>query len=329
MKRKTRIMLGGLALAVTVALIGPWLAIGAGAQSTEFSLVSGWFRDREVKYYDFGMNTGLASGSTVESAPIYVFIHGMNADGTPDFVEGQHNIVDVRPGDDGYSDLWQVMMVTVPSDYEPDSITSKEEIDDAGLEVTATDMFVNCPIVPAGSTLEDGPALTQGWYKGEEVFYPDFGANSPVAIPIYVFIHGMNADGTPDFVEGQANIIDAVPGDAGYSAFWRVTMVTVPAGYTPNSIRSADAVTASGFTMTQTDLVVNCPVTEVAPASTAPPATGATPPAGTAPPVAAPDTGAGRPADGSGSWAWVALGLLAAGVSAAIGAGALVSVRPK
>jgi hypothetical protein len=293
MRKALLAVVAAAAIATMLGALG-WQAASAGGEHKP--LVSGWYKDREVKYFDFGANTPLAQGSTVQTAPIYVFIHGMNADGTPDFVEGQHNIVDVLPGDEGYSDLWQVMLVTVPEDYEPDSITSKEDLDASGFEITATDMFVNCPIVPAGTTLEGGRPLTQGWHKGEEVFYPDFGANNTSAIPIWVFIHGMNADGTPDFVEGQQNIIDSVPGDAGYSAFWRVNLVTVPDGYEPNSIRSAAGVTASGFPVTQTDMVVNCPVTEVSDVVQAP----ASPQTGTTAPVGAPQTGTGDATAGSG-----------------------------
>lgn len=52
--------------------------------------------------------------------------------------------------------------------------------------------------------------------------------------------------------------------DGVYSAFWRVNLVTVGADYEANRIRSAAAVRAAGLPETQTDLVVNCPVTEVA-----------------------------------------------------------------
>ncbi len=310
------------AVAAVIGMLAPWLGVSASAQSTEFALVSGWYRDRAVEYYDFGANTQLDGTAGVAVAPIYVFIHGMNADGTPDFVEGQHNIVDVKPGDDGYSDLWQVMMVTVPPDYEPDSVTSKAEIDTAGYEVTETNMFVNCPIVPAGSTLEDGEPLVQGWYKGEEVFYPDFGMNSRAAIPIYVFIHGMNADGTPDFVEGQSNIIDAVPGDAAYSAFWQVTMVTVPQGYTPNSIRSASGVMSSGFARTTTQMIVNCPVTSVAAAAS--PAM-----ASSGAPVTAPNAGAGTAADEGWPVEAALAALVIAGAVAAGGGLTLVRRRSR
>ena len=260
--KRTIVMVAIIALLVVTgaAVLGET----AGAQAQEKTLTSGWYQDRQVEYYDFGTNTPLGASNTVPTQPIWVFIHGMNPDGTPDFVEGQHNIVDVKPGDPAYSDLWQVQLVTVPDDYVPDSIRSAEEVLDSGYDIAPTDMLVNCPIVPEGTTLEGGEPLVQGWYKGEEVFYPDFGANPATVEPIWVFIHGMNADGTPDLVEGQNNIIDTVPGEADYTAFWRVNMVTVPEGYEPNSIRSAADVIAAGFEITQTDMVVNCPVVEVA-----------------------------------------------------------------
>jgi pentapeptide MXKDX repeat protein len=238
-------------------------AMADASDPAEKELVSGWYQGQEVRYYDFGSNTPVEDNG-VSTAPIYVFIYGMNADGSPDFVEGQHNVVDVVPGDSGYSDLWQVMLVTVPEGYQPDSITSRDQLDAAGFEITATDMLVNCPIVPEGTTLAGGEELVQGWYKGQQVFYPDFGLNNTSAIPIWVFITGMDEQGNPQFVEGQRNIIDAVPGDPGYSAFWRVIMVTVPEGYEPDSIRSAADVMASGFTTTPANIVVNCPVTFVA-----------------------------------------------------------------
>lgn len=228
----------------------------------ELKLVSGWYKGDEVRYYDFGMNTKLASGARVATAPIYVFIKGMKSDGTPDFVEGQHNIITVVPGDAGYSDLWQVNMVTAPSGYTADSVKSKADIDSEGFAVQTVDMFVNCPVVPEGTTLEGGEPLVQGWNDGEEVFYPDFGMNPPAAIPIWVFITGMDSSGMPQFVEGQRNIIDAVPGDAGYSAFWQVNMVTVPSTYQANTAKSAADVREMDFEVTPTQMLVNCPVVE-------------------------------------------------------------------
>jgi hypothetical protein len=156
-----------------------------------------------------------------------------------------------------------VALVTVPQGYQANTIRSAAEVASSGYQVTSTNMFVNCPIVPEGTTFEGGEKLVQGWYRREAVFYPDFGANPPAAVPIWVVATGMDARGMPQLVQGQNNIIDLVPGDAGYSAFWRVNLVMAPAGYAPNSLKSAADVRASGYAVTETDMLVNCPVVSV------------------------------------------------------------------
>lgn len=233
-------------------------------EAREFALVHGWHRGNEVVYYDFGMSSPFTAPASIGVAPIYAFITGIDAAGNPQFVEGQHNIVDTVPGDDGYSDLWEVNLVTVGADYVADSIASREDMDAMSYPVTKPGLFVNCPIVPAGSTLENGESLTQGWYRGEKVYYPDFGPNPPIAIPIWVFATGVDGQGNPRFVEGQHNIIDSVPGDSGYSAFWNVNLVMVDASYVANSIKSAADVVSAGLEVVPTSLAVNCPVVTMA-----------------------------------------------------------------
>jgi hypothetical protein len=99
--------------AIAVGMALSWVAPAAHAQPPEpENLVSGWFRDQAVRYYDFGANTPLTGGDALLTAPIYAFIHGTNADGSPQLVEGQHNI-DGYPAT-GLQRSRQVMFVTVP-----------------------------------------------------------------------------------------------------------------------------------------------------------------------------------------------------------------------
>ena len=233
---------------------------GNGGGSTELKLINGWYRDRPVQYYDLGTNTKLTQGSSVVVAPIYAFFTGLDAQGSPRLVQGQDNVIGVGPGDPGYSDLWQLNLVNVPDGYAANDVKSVAAVMSSGFEITATTMFVNCPVVPKGTTLEGGKPLVQGWLDGREVFYPDFGLNPPVAIPIWAFADGMDNRGQPKLVSGQNNVIDALPSEPGYSAFWRVNLVMVPQNYQVNSIRSAQAVRDSGLTVQATDSVVNCPV---------------------------------------------------------------------
>ncbi|MEO5950954.1 MAG: hypothetical protein ABIQ44_00625, partial [Chloroflexia bacterium] len=78
--------------------------------------------------------------------------------------------------------------------------------------------------------------------------------------PIYAFITGFDAQSNPQFVAGQHNIIDVLPGMAGYTAFWDVNLVEVPAGYVANTITSRAQVLASGYKIVDPGILVNCPV---------------------------------------------------------------------
>ncbi|HLF27785.1 MAG TPA: hypothetical protein VJG32_15735 [Anaerolineae bacterium] len=231
-----------------------------------FALTQGWYQGRETFYYDFGSNsTVLDDGERVAVAPIYVFVTGFDAAGNPQLVEGQHNVVGTVPGEEGYSDLWQVHFVVVPSTYEPDSLKSAPDIMGSGFEIMETDRLVNCPIVPEGSQLEAGePGLTQGWYNGEAIYYFDFGPNPAETAPIYAFVTGFDAEGNPQFVEGQHNVIDVIPGDDGYTAFWDVNLVVAPADYEPDSLKSVPDIMGSGFEIVHPGIVVNCPVVRTA-----------------------------------------------------------------
>ena len=249
----------GLALAGCGEDAGPVAPVEAIPGALQFPLISGWYRDEEARYYEFGDNTP-ATGGAVSTAPLWVFITGMDARGVPMFVEGQPSVVDTAPGEPGYSDLWEIMLVTVPEGFEVGSIRSIEEVRESGFPTEPAGMLVNCPFVPEGSELAEGPELDQGWNGGAAVFYPDFGLNPASANPMLVLITGFDADGEPVPVEGQGNIIDVIPGQEGYSSFWRKHLVTVPAGYAANEVRSAAAVRAAGWEITVTDEVVNCPV---------------------------------------------------------------------
>jgi hypothetical protein len=253
------------------ALLAPAAFAQAGNVFTEpamtYQLTTGWFQGRQTFYYDFGSNSAINSdASKVIPAPIYAFATGMDANGNPQLVPGQHNVIDAVPGDPGYSDLWVVNLVMVPADYQANTIKSVDDINKSGYKVEQTSMMVDCPVVPLNSKLaEPNPAsgstdTTKGWYKGQEVQYFDFGASPDFTVPIYAFATGMDANGNPQMVPGQHNIIDDLPGSPDYSPFWDVQLVIVPAGYQANSITSAAQIKASGFQVIEPNKVVNCPV---------------------------------------------------------------------
>jgi hypothetical protein len=112
---------------------------------------------------------------------------------------------------------------------------------------------------PASAASPIKQPVVTGFYQGQEVSYLDFG---PIKLepgnklaPIWAVTNG---------AAGQHNIIDTVPGKADYSPLWQVNMVMFKDGATPHLLKSkadVDAAVAAGeVTVTQTNMVVNCPV---------------------------------------------------------------------
>jgi hypothetical protein len=100
------------------------------------------------------------------------------------------------------------------------------------------------------------PFITQGLGPdGEIVTYYNFDVQPVHSAPIFVFFR---EDNMP--IEGQLNVIGVVPGDDGYTDFWHVHKVTVPADYVANTLTNVDDVMASGYDIVRTNQIVNCPV---------------------------------------------------------------------
>ena len=223
-------------------------------------------RGEKVKYYNFDV-------AARTPAPIYAFVFPTGAS-----VPGQLNVVDVIPGEPGYNDFWQVHQVTVPASYLPNTVTSLAEISAAGFQVQATQMLVNCPIVPDGSVasvrLNGEPSgLHTGWYKGQVVKYFSFseralnGGAVPLA-PIFVTFN-VNPDqpggGPGSGFEAEPassqthNVVTALPAEDGYSPLWSVNVYDNTAFATVSSLATAQAAPLLGTAVAN----VNCPVVEV------------------------------------------------------------------
>ena len=125
-------------------------------------------------------------------------------------------------------------------------------------------------LVLAGAVAVAAPAIadtirhfpqkaSEGFYRGHTIEYLDFG-------PIKVKPGNRTADlwSVTNGVKGQYNIVDTVPGQAGYTPLWDVNLVTWKAGVTPRLLTSAaaarKALSAGEVTMKEAGVVVNCPV---------------------------------------------------------------------
>jgi hypothetical protein len=113
------------------------------------------------------------------------------------------------------------------------------------------------PAANAAINMDNQPFITTGLDRtGAVVMYYNFDVQSTTPDDIYVFFK--NGATTP--LPGQNNIIPTIPGDAGYNDFWVVNKVMVPDSYVANSFTSESEVLASGYTITKTTTIVNCPV---------------------------------------------------------------------
>lgn len=228
-----------------------------------------------VRYYNFDVQPA-------GPAPIYALFH--EGESTP--VSGQLNIVDVIPGDDDYSDFWQIYKVTVPADYKANTVASLDEIQEAGYDIEATPTIVNCPIVPDGSIARlraggETALLHQGWYQGMIVKYFSF-EEAPLAVtsgqtpiaPIYVTFNKNPSESDPTsgpasgFVtEGDTdqthNVLVALPGSSDYSPLWSVNVYDNQAFDAVTDLASVQDETKVSVLATGVARV-NCPVVEIA-----------------------------------------------------------------
>jgi hypothetical protein len=233
-------------------------------------VTQGFGPDGQVaRYYNFDVQSDV---------PAKIFV--LFAPGAQAPVPGQLNIVDVVPGETGYSDFWQVVKVTVPASYVANTITSAAEITAAKLATEATTMVVNCPLVPPGSTATKrlgggSAALMKGWYKGKLVHYFSFeeaalstnGGKVPTS-PIWVTFNknpGEPGGGPPSgFVTepGSAkthNVLGSVAGDIDYSPLWAVQIYD-----NADFSKVNDQTTAKAAKQLVADAaLVNCPLAEL------------------------------------------------------------------
>ncbi len=91
---------------------------------------------------------------------------------------------------------------------------------------------------------------------GEYSTYYNFDVQPTEPAPIYVLFR----EGEMMPVDGQLNIVGVIPGDMGYNDFWQVNKVTVPSNYVANTVVSVDQVMNGGYTIEETNIIVNCPI---------------------------------------------------------------------
>ena len=99
-------------------------------------------------------NSRVVYASALKYAPeqslanIYEFTNGIKGSGPEGF---QPNVADSQPGDNNYSPLWKVNLVTWNNDIKPRELTSEVDIlralKNKELTIKPTEIIVNCPFV--------------------------------------------------------------------------------------------------------------------------------------------------------------------------------------
>ena len=106
--------------------------------------------------------------------------------------------------------------------------------------------------------------MISAFADGVGVRYWDFGPAPGVAIPIYLIVSDIAEDGSFETID-HPTIIDAVPGDPGYSPFWQVFIIPTTDAFDGEVVTSFAAVQEardSGLLgePVKLDAYVNCPV---------------------------------------------------------------------
>jgi hypothetical protein len=222
------------------------------------TITPGFYEGQQVFYYTFFNGTHvLDDGATVTVGEQYRLV-----DTEGKAVEGQYDLIAYGPYDNGYSDLREIIEVTVPDFYEVNAITTIDDLLAQDWPQTSTGKIHNVPIVRTGTQLQghDYDPITL-WINGEERQAFDFGETPAQTAPIWVLITGYDATGSAIRLPGQAGpIIRQLHDDPGYSDFWQVFFVTVPEDTAPNSIRSYQQILDAGYPIDASENVINCPV---------------------------------------------------------------------
>jgi hypothetical protein len=226
----------------------------------EKGLTQGWFRDRSVMYYDFGI---LPPGQA--AARVLWPIHGFDMKGNPVAIRGQRPIFTTLPGMLEYTGVWRLVYVVTADKAQPNVL---RDVASADAEVRAkkayfreTDLLVNLPLVPRGTTLaRDSTQGMLGWFEGRDVQFFDFGSAVLAPVPMWRFARGKDASGQPNVLSDQNSIVDSIPVSPTYPDLWEIRYVSVDTAYVANSLKSAAALRAANLSIGEIESIRNLPI---------------------------------------------------------------------
>lgn len=223
-----------------------------------------------IRYYNFDVQP-------TTPARMYVFHAGDQE------LTTQRPVVDVIPGQPGYSDFFRVVRVMAPASYVPDELRDAAAIRRSGFSLVETSQIVNRPIVPRGSQARErlrgaSTELEAGWYRGQRIQWFRFDEAQLIAgpgAPVPTSPISVTFNKNPDLPGGGPssgfrmepggrqthNVASSLPGDVEYSPLWSVSVYDNAAF--PTVFNEATALAASF--KARDVATVNCPIVFVRP----------------------------------------------------------------
>ena len=180
-----------------------------------------------------------------------------------------------------FSPIWELHALLMDPSYDPNDpnviIDSAAKIFTSPYVVAdvQTNIFLNCPIVPAGTVLDpvpggpvaNEPTVREAFFEGEVINFVPYdiedGGFNPQILYIFKTPDGQilaDDNGIPKIITAKS------PGDSFYASIWDVWAVTVPSASAAATITSAKQITNAGvaqFPIHATGIRLNCPVVAI------------------------------------------------------------------
>ena len=208
-----------------------------------------------VSYYNFDVQNDAP-------ATLYRLVRA----GSHEPIAGQLDVVDVVPGERGYSDFWRIAWVEVPPAFVAGSVTRADQLRELHVELSPT--ILDCPIVPRGSSARGGTTPLEPRelaIRGERVtclhFAPDLTADGDRVPTSPIYVTFASEAGPPSGFRTEPhtpqthNVVMSVPGDGDYSPLWAVHIYDRRAFDLVH-----DAATALRARVVEDGPLVNCPI---------------------------------------------------------------------
>lgn len=186
-----------------------------------------------------------------------------------------------------FSAIWELHAVLVDPLYNPNDPSM---LIDSGLKVETslfvkqilqTNIFLNCPIVPNGTTIDavpggpvaNEPRVMEAFFEGQIVSFVPYdiedGGFNPQMLFIFKTPDGSIVENTLNPGMFSPHIVAAkAPGEPFYSSIWELWVVTVPDAATALGITQATQITKGGIVqpglkVASAGIRLNCPVVAI------------------------------------------------------------------